>query len=86
MVHNAPLPPLRPGDTPMNPVNTATYLGVQQAATTNRVTLPTNLIRQLTQTLVIAPIVELSTQALAYFTYDFMRHKKNGKKKIKKNF
>ena len=65
-VHNAPPPPLRPGDPPINPVNTATYLGVQQAAITNRVTLPPNLIRQLTRTLVIAPIVELSTQALAY--------------------
>ena len=32
MVHNAPSPPLCPGDPPMNPVNTATYLQVQQAA------------------------------------------------------
>ena len=30
MVHNAPPPPLRPGDLPMDPKNTATYLGVQQ--------------------------------------------------------
>ena len=67
MVHNAPPPPLRPGDPPMNPVSTATYLGVEQAATTNEVTLPPNLVRQLTQTLVIARIVALSTQALAYF-------------------
>ena len=67
MVHNAPPPPLRPGDPPMNPVNTAIYLGVQQAATTNGVTLPANLIGQLTRTLVIARIVALSTQALAYF-------------------
>ena len=44
MVHNAPPPPLRPGDLPMNPVNTATYLGVQQAATAGGVTLPPNLI------------------------------------------
>ena len=51
----------------MNLVSTATYLGVQQAATTNGVTLPLNLIRQLTRTLVIARIVALSTQALAYF-------------------
>ena len=51
----------------MNPVDTATYLGVQQAATANGVTLPRNLIRQLTRTLVIARIVALSTQALAYF-------------------
>ena len=29
MVCNAPPPPLRPGDLPMDPVNTATYLGVQ---------------------------------------------------------
>ena len=67
MVHNAPPPPLRPGDPPMNPVNKATYLGVQQAATANGVTLPPNLIRQLTRTLVIARILALSTQALAYF-------------------
>ena len=67
VVHNAPPPPLRPGGPPMNPASTATYLGVQQAATTNDVTLPPNLIRQLTQTLVIARIVALSTQALAYF-------------------
>ena len=52
---------------PMNPVNTATYLGVQQAATAGRVSLPPNLIRQLTRTLVIARITALSTQALAYF-------------------
>ena len=45
MVHNAPPPPLRPGDPPMNPVNTATYLGVQQAATAGGVTLPPKLIR-----------------------------------------
>ena len=67
MVHKAPPPPLRPGDPPMNPVSTATYLGVQQAATASGVTLPPNLIRQLTRTLVIARIVALSTQALAYF-------------------
>ena len=47
----------------MNPVNTATYLGVQQAATAGGVTLPPNLIRQLTRTLVIARITALSTQA-----------------------
>ena len=51
----------------MNPVNTAAYLGVQQAATTNGVTPAQNLIRQLTRTLVIARIVALPTQALAYF-------------------
>ena len=67
MVHNASPPPLRPRDPPMNPVNTATYLGVQQAATAGGVTLPPNLIRQLTRTLVIARITALSTQALAYF-------------------
>ena len=67
MVPNAPPPPLRPGDPPMNPVNTATYLGVQQAATAGGVTLPTNLIRQLMQTLVVARITGPSTQALAYF-------------------
>ena len=67
MVHNAPPPPLRPGDPPMNPVNTATYLGVQQAATAGGVTLPRNLVRQLTRTLVIARIKALPTQALAYF-------------------
>ena len=67
MVHTAPPPPLRPGAPPMNPVCMATYLGVQQAATASGVTLPPNLIRQLTRTLVIARIVALSTQALAYF-------------------
>ena len=67
MVHNALPPPLRPGHAPMNPVSTATYLGLQQAATTSEVILPPNLIRQLTQTLVIARIVALSPQALAYF-------------------
>ena len=67
MVHNAPPLPLRPGDLPMNPVSTATYLGVQQAATASGVTLPPNLIRQLTRTLVIVRIVAFSTQALAYF-------------------
>ena len=67
MVHNRSQPPLRPGDPPMNPVSKATYLAVQQAATTNEVTLPPNLLRHLTQTLVIARIVALSTQALAYF-------------------
>jgi hypothetical protein len=67
MVHNAPPPPLRPGDLPMDPVDTATYLGVQQAATAGGVTLPPNLLRQLTRTLVIARITALSTQALAYF-------------------
>ena len=67
MVHNAPPPPLCPGDPPMNPVNTASSLGVQQAATGGRVSLPPNLIRQLTRTLVIARITALSTQALAYF-------------------
>ena len=51
----------------MNPVSTATYLGVQQAATTNEVTLPSNLVWQLTPTLVIARIVALATQVLAYF-------------------
>ena len=66
MVHNAPPPPLRLGDPPMKPVSTAAYLGVQQAATANGVTLPPNLIRQLTRTLVIARIVALCTQALAY--------------------
>ena len=67
MVHNAPPPPLSPGDPPMNPVSPDTSLGIQQAANTNEVILPSNLIRQLTRTLVIARIVALSTQALAYF-------------------
>ena len=67
MVHNAPPQPLRPGDPRMNPVSTATYLGVEQAPTANGVTLPPNLIQQLTRTLVIARIVALSNQALAYF-------------------
>ena len=66
-VHNTLPPPLRPGGSPMNPANTATYLGVEQAATAGGVTLPPNLIQQLRQTLVIARISALSTQALAYF-------------------
>ena len=67
MVHNAPPPPLRPGDLPMDPVNTTTYLGVKQAATAGGVTLPPNLLGQLTRTLVRARITALSIQALAYF-------------------
>ena len=67
MVQNAPPPPLRPGDTPMAPVDNATYPGIQQAATPEGVTLPPNLERQLTRTLVIAQIAALSTQAMAYF-------------------
>ena len=39
----------------------------REAATAGGVTLPPNLMRQLTQTLVIARITALSTQALAYF-------------------
>ena len=46
MVHNAPPPPLCPGDAPRIPVGTATYLGVQQAATPEEVTLPPNPDRQ----------------------------------------
>ena len=67
MVHNAPPLPLRPRGPPMNPVNMATYLEVQQAATAGGVTLPPNLTRQLTRILVIARTTALSTQALAYF-------------------
>ena len=51
MVHNAPPLPLRPGDPPMTPVSTATSLGIQQAASTDEVTLRPNLLRQLTRTL-----------------------------------
>ena len=67
MVHNAPPPPLFPGDPPMSRVNMAPHLGVQQAASAGGVTLLPNLIQQLTRTLVIARIVALSTHALAYF-------------------
>ena len=42
MVHGAPPPSLYPGDPPMEPVRTTTYLGVQQAAQNNHVTLPPN--------------------------------------------
>ena len=45
----------------------SSYLGVQQAATAGGVTLPPNLLRQLTRTLVIARTTALSSQALAYF-------------------
>ena len=67
MVHNAPPPSLRPGTPPITPVGTATYLGIQQAATPEELTLPPNLERQLTRILVIARVAALSTQALAYF-------------------
>ena len=42
MVENAPALPVRPSDTPMNPLDTATYLTIPQAATPQGVTLPTN--------------------------------------------
>ena len=67
MVHNAPPQPLRPGDTRTTPTDNATYLGIQQAATPEGVTLPPNLEGQLTRTLVIARIAALSNQALVYF-------------------
>ena len=67
MLPNAPPPPLHPGDAPMTLTDNATYLGIQQAATPEGVTLPPNLERQLTRTLVIARIAALSTKALAYF-------------------
>ena len=52
MVHDAPPQPLPPGDPPMTPVGTATYLGIQKAATSEGVTMSPNLERQLTSTLV----------------------------------
>ena len=67
MVHNPPPPPHRPGDPPMSPVGTATYLEIQQAASSEEITPPPTLERQLARTLVIARITALSTQALAYF-------------------
>ena len=67
LVHNAPPPPVRPGDAHMTPTDNATYLGIQQAATPEGVTLPPNLERQPTRTVVIVHIAALSTQALAYF-------------------
>ena len=67
MVEDAPAPPLRPCDAPMTPTDSATHLGIQQAAPPEGVTLPPNLERQLRRTLVIARIAALSTQALAYF-------------------
>ena len=67
MVHNAAPPPLRPRVPPINRVSTPMDMGLQQAALASGVTLPPNLIRQLTRTLVIARIVALSTEALAYF-------------------
>ena len=51
----------------MTPVSIATYLGIQQAASTGKVTLPPNVVRQLTRTLVIMRITARSTEALAYF-------------------
>ena len=67
ILHNAMPPHLRPGDPPMTPVSTATYLRIQQAASVQEVTLPPNLGRLVMRTLVIARIAALSTQALAYF-------------------
>ena len=66
-VHNAPTPLPRPGDPPMNPVSTATYLVMQQEASTGEVTLPPNVMQQLTCTVVIVHITALSTQGVAYF-------------------
>ena len=66
MVHNVPPGPLRPGDAPMTPTEDATYLGIQQAATPEGVTLPANPEQQLTRILVIACTAALSTQALAH--------------------
>ena len=51
----------------MTPVSSATYLGIEQAATPEEVTLPPILERQLTRTPVIARIDALFTKALAYF-------------------
>ena len=65
MVHNATPPPLHPGDPPMTPSSTATYLGIQQVASLEEVTLQPNLECQSTCTLVIARSAALSTQALA---------------------
>ena len=45
MVHNAPSPPLLPPDAPMTPTDNLTYLGTQQRATPEGVTLPPNLER-----------------------------------------
>ena len=67
MVHNAPPRPLSPGDTSITRTDNATYLGIQQAATAEGVTLASNLERQLTHSLVMACIAALSTQAQAYF-------------------
>ena len=67
IVHNVPPPPLCPGDTSLTPADNATHLGIQQVAKLEGVTLPPNLERRFTRTLVIAPIAALSTQALAYF-------------------
>ena len=69
MVHKAPSLPLRPGDPPMTLMGTAIYLGIQQAASSEEVTLPPNLKRQLTRTFVIARTAALSNQVLAYFLY-----------------
>ena len=59
MVENAPTPPLRSGDKPMTLAKDATYLRIQQAATQEGITLPSNLV--------IARIAAMSTEALAYF-------------------
>ena len=67
MVHNAPPPSLRPWHRSVDPLRQTTYLGVQQAATPDEVTLSANLVLQLARTLIMARVTALSVQALAYF-------------------
>ena len=61
MVHNAPHPPLQPGDPFMTPMGTTNYLAIQQEATLEKVTLPANLEHRLPRNLVTARIAALST-------------------------
>ena len=67
IVHNAPPLSLNPGESPMTLTDNVTYLGIQQGATPEGVTLAPNLEGEATRTLVIARIAAPSTQALAYF-------------------
>ena len=64
---NLPPPSLRPSGPPLQPAATLTYLGAQQAARPDQVTLPPKLQHQLAKVVILARILTLSTQALAYF-------------------
>ena len=61
-----PLPSLRIDNPPMELLRTSTYLGIQQAAKLENVTLSPNLVPQLAEAVVVAHISVLSTHTLAH--------------------